>query len=69
MVRFHTVSNDDDYHHILFKEVWQNVDFQSRQGYQSKYKPNVASIINNLLSSFIFLSNVWRKLIHSFMRC
>ena len=34
-----------------------------QEGYQGKQKPNVASVINNLLSSFIFSSNLWRKLI------
>ena len=33
------------------------------KGQQSKQKPNVASVINNLLSPFIFSSNLWRKLI------
>ena len=33
-----------------------------QEGQQSKQKPNVATVINNLLSSFIFSSNLWPKL-------
>jgi len=32
-----------------------------QEGKQSKQKPNVASVINNLLSLFILSSNLWHK--------